>query len=250
MKEKAALLHKIPFRGEFSWWGSGKESRICSKLENLFSPEGLMGAKRKDCRWAQCGHPSVDNEWETCTVVYTERKTLKSVMKGQMKKESVIIQQNIKDSSGPSFLLRRQVTISLPWNHSRNDRLVGSENWCLRHFWLQCFKLSLILRSSHPNMKPCNEHRELPRAKSAPSSYFLKSKPKRKYHLSGACQTLCIHCTFKKGMHLGWAWAQLKTWSLFWTTSKPCESPLWWRFISFWIIRKMFHTCFIASLVE
>lgn len=250
MKEKAALLHKIPFCGEFSWWGSGKESRICSKLENLFSPEGLMGAKRKDCRWAQCGHPSVDNEWETCTVVYTERKTLKSVMKGQMKKESVIIQQNIKDSSGPSFLLRRQVTISLPWNHSRNDRLVGSENWCLRHFWLHCFKLSLILRSRHPNMKPCNEHRELPRARSAPSSYFLKSKPKRKYHLSGACQTLCIHCTFKKGMPLGWAWAQLKTWSLFWTTSKPCEIPLWWRFISFWIIRKMFHTCFIVSLVE
>lgn len=67
-------------------------------------------------------------------VVYAERKTLKTVMKGQMKKESVIIQNNIKDSSRPSFLLGRQVTISLPSNHSRNDGLVGRENWCLRHF--------------------------------------------------------------------------------------------------------------------
>lgn len=218
MKRKAALLHEIPFCGEFRcswWWGSGKELRVCSKLEKLCSPEGPMGARRKDCRWAPCGHPCVDNEWETCTVVYTERKTLKSVMKGQMKKESVIIQQNIKDSSGPSFLLRRQVTISLPWNHSRNDGLVGRENWCLRHFWLQCFKLSIILRSLHPNMKPCNEHGELLRARSALPSYFLKSKPERKYQLSGACQTLCIHCTFKRGMPLGWTQAQLKRWSLF-----------------------------------
>lgn len=147
-------------------------------------------------------------------VVYAERKTLKSVMKGQMKKKSVIIQQNIKDSSRPSFLLRRQLTISLPWNH-RNDGWVGRENWCLRHFWLQCFKLSIILRSLHPNMKPCNEHRELLRARSALLSYFLKSKPERKYQFSGACQTLCVHCTFKRGMPLGWTQAQLQRWSLF-----------------------------------
>lgn len=201
MKGKGALLHKIPFYGEFRcswWWVSGKKLRVCSKLEKLCSPECPMGAGRKDCRWAQCGHPCVDNEWETCTVVYTERKTLKSVMKGQMKKESVIIQQNIKDSSGPSFLLRRQVTISLPWNHSRSDGLVGRENWCLRHFWLQCFKLSIILRSLHPNMKLCNEHRELLRARSALPSYFLKSKPERKYQLSGACQTLLYSLHLQK----------------------------------------------------
>lgn len=174
-----------------------------------------MGAERKDCIWDQCVHPCVDNEWETGTVVYTERKTLKSVMKGQMKKESVIIQQNIKDSSGPSFLLRRQVTISLSWNHSRNDGLVGGENWCLRHFWLQGFKLSIILRSLHPNMKPCNMHRELLRARSGLHSYFLKPHLDRKYQVSGACQTLCTPCCLKKGMPLGWTHAQIKSWSLF-----------------------------------
>lgn len=174
-----------------------------------------MGAERKNCIWDWCVHPCVDNEWETSTVVDTERKTLRSVMKGQMKKESVIIQWNRKDSSEPFFLLRRQVTVSLSWNHSRNDGLVGGKNWCLRHFWLQCFKLSITLRSLHPNMKPCNKHRELLRTRGGLQSYFLKPHLDKKYQISGACQTLCIHCTFKKRMPPDWTQAQIKSWSSF-----------------------------------
>lgn len=250
LEKKEKRAPKIPFCHKFGcswWWGAGKEllKWVCFKLEKLCSSGGPIGVERKNCRWAQCGHPCVDNEWETCMVVYVERKTLKTVMKGQMKKESVIIQNNIKDRSRPSCLLGRQVTISLPSNHSRNDGLVGRENRCLRHFWLQCFKLSIILCSLHPDMKPCNDHRELLRARNALHSYFLKSKPERKYQFSGACQTFCIHCTFKRGMPLGWTHAQLKRRSSFYTASEPGEMK-----VLFWVLWKMFCVRFTISLVE
>lgn len=105
----------------------------CSELDH-FSTKRVQGEVKG--RIADgisfLGPVQIMNE-EAAHLCAQKEKHLSLSMKSQMKKESVIIQGDIKGGGRPSFLPERQVTISLSRNHSRSDRWAGRKK---RHFWL------------------------------------------------------------------------------------------------------------------